>query len=259
MSLINYATKLDSKIKSGDLDYYSKVSQEISSLQNLSVPQKDIHLKNGLLRYLEDHSKLTKDYQLYKDFITFVLLAAFKTAETIIHRLADTPVRKLNRRFKYAWTQLKHNPDGTVSHNFIHNVGNVPNEYITTLDENAPKYMGKVGQLGSLAPYFISDITSRAEADSIEDMIRPDTMTEDDTLNDVYRPVRTDMSPCSVHDGLKLRTDCVICKAIIPENDRPVIISKAFMKKINVTENLLKFLAIQQDKRAAQERANSSK
>merc|ERR1719220_1609490 len=50
-------------------------------------------------------------------------------------RLADMPSRKLNHCLKYGWSSLKHNSNGTVSHNFIHNIGNVPREYIRVLEK----------------------------------------------------------------------------------------------------------------------------
>lgn len=242
-----------------DLDNFTCVTEAIKTLENeiqVDLNGTDYDNKISLLKLLKDQQKKTDEYKLYRDFFTFVLLSAFKTAETIIHRLADTPTRKLNRRFKYAWTQLKHNADGTVSHNFIHNVGNVPAEYQQQVETKAKEYM-KPNMLTKFAPYFQSEEVSEKNT-QIENMIISDTMRDDDILGDVYTPDNYDDSPCSVHDGLKLRSDCVICKAILPQEDRPVIISKAFMKKINVTENLLKFLAIQQDKRKAQEAENRS-
>jgi len=186
-----------------------------------------------------------KEYELKKNFVLFVILAAFKTAETIINRLADTPGRKLNRRFKYAWTQLKHNADGTVSHNFIHNVGNIPADYIKTVQQDAKKYMLDKFETGPKfdrpyrnsnlqdSPYFMSNETLEKNA-LVEDMIISDMQRDDDKLGDIYNPCTPDMSPCGIHDGTKLRSDCVICKEILPEADRPVVISKAFLKKLNV-------------------------
>lgn len=272
-------------------EYYKKIAKDVikwtsqpektskeadkflSQLRSVDASER---AKTNLVSVLENQSKLLKEQELKREFLTFVLLAAFKTAETIIHRLADNPGRKLNRRFKYAWTQLKHNPDGTVSHNFVHNVGNVPQEYISKIEVEAKKFMkikiehmdrnsaespGNPTQIQigrplmiTEAPYFTADETNLKNA-SVEDMVISDMQRNDTNISDIYIPDKPDMSPCGVHDGTKLRSDCVICKEILPEEDRPVIISKAFIKKLNVTENLLKFLAIQQDKRAA---ANAS-
>jgi hypothetical protein len=244
------------------------VDDFLDQLQQLDVAEADKNAKDDLINLLKNSSVILKDVELKKHFILFVILAAFKTAETIIHRLADNPGRKLNRRFKYAWTQLKHNPDGTVSHNFIHNVGNVPSEYIQTVQQDAKKYMLDKFETGPRfdrpcrnsnlqdSPYFMSNETLEKNA-LVEDMIISDMQRDDDKLGDIYNPCTPDMSPCGIHDGTKLRSDCVICKEILPEADRPVVISKAFLKKLNVTENLLKFLAIQQDKRARQQATNN--
>jgi hypothetical protein len=235
------------------------VDKALEELNRLDcIDPNDENLKNLLKNALKEHRLTASKYSFYYNFFTFVILAAFKTAETIIHRLADTPTRKLNRRFKYAWTQLKHNSNGTVSHDFIHNVGQVPETYINKVENEAQQYM-KTDMVRKFAPYFKSFSSEHNEQNkSVEDMIISDTMRDDYELNDVYTPVEYDASPCSVHDGIKLRSDCVICKAVLPEEDRPVIISKAFMNKINVTENLLKFLAIQQDKKARSEANNYS-
>lgn len=206
---------------------------------------------------VKTHQQSKQENEFYHGWVSFVLLSAFKTAETIIHRLADSPGRKLNRRLKYAWTQLKHNDNGTVSHNFIHNVGNVPNEYIDTVTNAAPKFQKN---LTTTAPYFTSEGISTTPSSSTKYHFEAsETQRNDPIISDIYNPVQKDMSPCGIHDGLKLRTDCVICKAMLPEADRPVKISKAFMRKINVTENLLKFLAIQQDKRAAASAGNTQR
>jgi len=205
---------------------------------------------------IESHTKIMAEYQLHRQFIVFILISAFQTAETIIHRLADSPTRRLNRRLKYAWDSLKINADGTVSHNFVHTVGNVPREYVATLEEEAPKFMGK-NIVDQTAPYFLSDVL-KGDSEDLASMILPDTAKEGRQLTDIYEPKQLDMSPCGIHDGTKLRTDCIICKSEIPVGDGPITISKAFLRKINVTENLLKFLAIQQDKRRAREADSGS-
>ena len=200
----------------------------------------DEELKNLLKQALKEHRLTASKYSFYYNFFTFVILAAFKTAETILHRLADTATRELKRRFIYAWTRLQQNSNGTVSHDFIHDVWQVPETYINKVENEAQQYM-KTNMVRKFAPYFKSFSSEHTEQNrSVEDMIISDTMRDDYELNDVYTPVEYDASPCSVHDGIKLRSDCVICKAVLPEEDRPVIISKAFMNKINVTEELLR-------------------
>ena len=79
-------------------------------------------------------------------------------------------------------------------------------------------------------------------------------MRNDDKIADIYHQNnQTNLSPCAIHDGNKTRTDCIVCKKIVEDEELPIVISKAFLAKLNVTENLLKFLAIQQDKRKAAE------
>ena len=109
--------------------------------------------------------------------------------------------------------------------------------------------MGK-NVITSTAPLFLADDTyldqeaSKSTSKSPE-IVLPETLKEDRILSDVYNPGHYDDSPCAVHDGLRLRTDCLVCKEILPEKDRPIIISKALLQKLSVTENLLKFLYIQ--------------
>lgn len=181
----------------------------------------------------------------------------------------------MGRRLKYASSGLRFKSDGSVAHNFIHNVGNVSAEYITILEQVAPKYMGKSlnephvrasndpdqenqitsrpVNISTAAPYFQLEretgFDSGSSTDNLADFIVPETMKDDKVLTDVYSQIDSSMSPCGVHDGTKLRTDCVLCKAIVAEEDKPIGISKAFLRKLNVTENLLKFLFIQQEKR----------
>jgi len=280
-TLQEFCKNLKTALLNGELRYFKTVRDHIKALKQI-VPrdEKEKKLKEELERMLKTHKDIADEYQLHRQFVIFILIAAFKTAETIIHRLADTPLRKLNRRFKYGWSGLKYNSNGTVSHNFIHNVGNIPSEYVRILEEEAPNYMGKFRpvnhflippgedpetfelreenqeskEIATEAPYF-EFLTEKFAQDvqNIEGMDLPETMNSDRELNDIYKPTDFSMSPCGVHDGTKLRTDCVICKAILPDEDRQIEISKALLRKINVTENLLKFLAIQQDKRKERE------
>jgi len=276
-----FCITLRNSLNNGELRYFKNVREKIKELKQIAPQdEKERKLKEELERMLKTHKEIADEYQLYRQFVIFILIAAFKTAETIIHRLADTPLRKLNRRFKYGWSGLKYNSNGTVSHNFIHNVGNIPSEYVRILEDEAPQYMGKFRprrnflippgedpetfelreenqvskEIATDAPYF-EFLTEKfaQDAEGIEGMALPETMSNDTQLNDIYKPTDFSMSPCGVHDGTKLRTDCVICKAILPDEDRQIEISKALLRKINVTENLLKFLAIQQDKRKERE------
>jgi len=219
-----------------------KIEGIIKQLRQMSNEENDPTQKNGLIKTLEKLLKdLKKKYLMY-GFTMFIFLASFKTAETIITRLADTPTRKLTRRLKYAWTGLKFKSDGTINHNFVHNVGNVPEEYITKLKNEAPKFQKNMLE----SPYFES-INLDTEAIN-PDVCPSELIKDDDFLSDIYYPNIRDDSPCSVHDGNKLKTDCVVCKQCVEDCDKPIVISAQLIKKINVSENLLKFLAIQQDR-----------
>jgi len=271
--LKNLATDISTDVKSRVLTSFQAVNNYIKKLDQINIPQDDasaIKFCDDFRKILQSHAKATDEYQLYRNFIIFVIIAAFQTANTIISRLADTPTRKLGRRLKYASSGLRFKSDGSVAHNFIHNVGNVTTEYITILEQVVPKYMGKSlnephvhtsndseqitpVNISTAAPYFQLEretgIQSGSSTDNLADLIVPETMKNDQILTDVYSQVDLSMSPCGVHDGTKLRTDCILCKAIVAEEDKPIGISKAFLRKLNVTENLLKFLFIQQEKR----------
>jgi len=225
------------------------INHIIQQLHHLRDNNFSKEMKDKLMLRLQEYQKNNSYLAVYYGIVTHMLLASFKTTKSIITRLSDTKLRKLNRRLKYAWTGLKHKNDGAISHNFVHNVGTVPDEYIEKLKTEAPK-MQKDPDI--LAPYFITK--RNEEGGDLESMIVSEVMQKDFIVTDLHHPKSAyDTGPCAVHpDGQNLRSDCIVCKKAVDISEQPIIVSKTLLKKVNVTENLLKFLwAQQQQKNAA--------
>lgn len=254
-----------------NLDNFKILKLTLQELHNLHFTSlKTQSLKNQLITEVSELYQIQRKIEIYKGILTYMILASFKTAETIIIKLSDTPARKLNRRFKYAWQGLIIRKDGTVQHNFSHSVGNVPQTYIEQVTHQAPKFHKNL----DTSPYFLArqELQESEEFDrehiSTGDMFRPkincinlmhnptDTLRNDEYYSDVYYQPVDDIinsSPCGLHEEnvggyTKHRADCIICKEFVEIEHLPIVISKSLLSKLNVTENLLKFLAIQKSK-----------
>merc|ERR1712050_135830 len=107
-TLINFASTIKTNLSSGKRlspNYFQNCARDVENIKARTSAEE--RQKSVLKKMLEKQYEVSSDYDLYRRFVAFIMIAAFRTAETIIHRLADTPIRKLNRRNKYAWTQLK--------------------------------------------------------------------------------------------------------------------------------------------------------
>ena len=250
------------------------------SVQLCQYPEMQEKL-NLLLKFLKRQKQKLESLYVFRGFLIFIISASFKTAEDMIWKLQDAPNKRLTRRLKYSY-ELKAFKDGRFGHTFDHNTNPpVPQEFIRNLESGVVSlknpvesdYFRSVKLMeGMEEDVLVNDSENRVDMMEDDNMDEnennkrnqinrsPTTFLDESSTNpmtDIYDQTKSDSnSPCAIHTGLKLRPDCLICRDKIDEKWLPVKISKAFLKRLNVTESLMKFLADSQDKKRQQLREN---
>lgn len=224
---------------------------------------------NLLLKFIKRQKQKLESLYVFRGFLIFIISASFKTAEDMIWKLQDAPAKRLNRRLKYS-CELKNFNDGRYGHTFVHNSNPaVPEEFIRDLESDQvggrfiknPRdsdYFRSMKLMEGIEQDVLINSTYHNDQMEIENEKReincsPTNFLDSSAtiINDIYdQTTSKTCSPCAQHQGIKLRTDCLICKEKIPEKALPIKISKSFLKRLNVTDNLMKFLANSQDKKA---------